>query len=293
MHHLRLIACVMFCLFGPAAQAIADSLTIDGTARSYTITRATTVAPAPILIVLHGGRGTAAQMQRYIGIDAMATAAGAHVIYPQARDNRWGDGRIGADGAPLVATDDVAFLDLLITTLVDAGIADPDAVFITGISNGGMMALRMACASPQPIAGIAVVAANLPVGLDCPRLRPLKILHFMGVDDPILPDAGGAIAGWGDLGSVASSAQTFDRFLQANGCTGATEQPLPDQDADDGTRVTLREGQGCAVGPAPRQFHIMGGGHTWPGAAPHLRRLLGLTSQEISASATIIAAFFQ
>jgi polyhydroxybutyrate depolymerase len=276
-----------------APQARADSLTIDGTKRSYTIVRAATPAPAPILIVLHGGRGTADQMQRYIDIDAMAAAAGVHVIYPQALDNRWNDGRTGADGAPLVATDDVAFLDLLISTLVDAGLADPDAVFITGISNGGMMAIRMACAASQPVAGIAVVAANVPVGLDCPRLRPLKALHFMGTDDPILPDAGGAIAGWGDLGSVASSARTFDRFLQASGCTGATEQLQPDQDNADGTQVMLRTGDGCTAGPAPRQFHIMGGGHTWPGAAPQRRRLLGATSQEILASATIIAAFFR
>jgi poly(3-hydroxybutyrate) depolymerase len=65
---------------------------------------------------------------------------------------------------------------------------------------------------------------------------------------------------------------------------------LPDIDRDDGTTVTLNAGTGCR-GAETQQFVINGGGHTWPGARPTLRWLLGVTSQDISASDIIAREF--
>lgn len=266
--------------------AFADTVRVDGAVRSYRVDLAGTGA-APVLFILHGGEGNARRMQRYAGLDA--AAAGVHVIYPEALD-RWGDGRRLADGGLLSSTDDVAFLDTLIDNLVQDGLADPAAIFVAGISNGGMMAIRMACDSRHAVAGIGVVAANWPDGLACPHLRPLQMLHFTGTDDPILPHGGGTIAGRGDLGRVLSADATLQRFLVASGCDGVADRALPDLAPHDGTRITLRTGTGCR-GPAPQQFIIGGGGHTWPGARPALRRLVGETSADIAASVIMLNAF--
>ncbi|MBT6204375.1 MAG: hypothetical protein HOI34_11835, partial [Rhodospirillaceae bacterium] len=44
--------------------------------------------------------------------------------------------------------------------LVADSTADPDRVFVTGPSNGGMMTLRLACDRAGRIAGIAPLIAN-------------------------------------------------------------------------------------------------------------------------------------
>jgi polyhydroxybutyrate depolymerase len=265
----------------------ADTIVVDGLDRTYRLDLAGDGA-APVLFVLHGGEGNARRMQRYVGIDA--ATSGVHVVYPEAFD-RWGDGRRLADGSLLESTDDVAFLDALIDQLVQQGLAAPDQIAIAGISNGGMMAIRMACDSRHDLAGIAVVAASWPEGLRCAPLRPVKFLHFSGTDDPILPFTGGAISGLGERGRVMSADATLTRFLTTSGCDGVEDTLLADA-AEDGTRVTLRMGSECLGGPAPQQYIISGGGHSWPGARAVLGRLVGVTSADISASSIMISAFF-
>lgn len=273
--------------------ARADTLTMQGIPRSYDVVMPVmSPTPAPLLIVLHGGGGTAAKMRHYVALDDLTAAAGVITVYPQGRDRNWNDGRIGQDGQPLSTTDDVAFLDAIITTLVQDGRVDPDAVYLAGMSNGGMMALRMACDAQHPIAGIAVIAANMPVGLECPVMRPLHILHVIGRDDPILPFAGGDIVARTDKGAVRSAVDTFETFARANGCSTARSQALPDTDPTDGTTVLQITGRDCTSGKQTLAYGIAHGGHTWPGAQPLARWLLGATSQDISASQLIVTLFF-
>src|SRR5262249_21993528 len=59
--------------------------------------------------------------------------------------------------------DDQFLLDLA-DHLSAIGLVDRRRVYIAGISNGGIMALQMACSHAERIAGIAVIAASLPVG---------------------------------------------------------------------------------------------------------------------------------
>src|SRR6185503_17547684 len=66
---------------------------------------------------------------------------------------------------------------------------DPDRVFATGISNGGMMAGRLACDLPGRFAAIAPVAATLATS--CDRAEPVSVLHIHGTADMSVPIAGG------------------------------------------------------------------------------------------------------
>src|SRR3990167_7281010 len=107
-------------------------------------------SPAPLVIVLHGGGGTAERMVRLTngGLNRTADREGFLVVYPNGIDKHWNDGR-GADETgwrPQGETvADVGFGSALIEDRVQRQNADPPRVYVTGVSNGGQMAHRLAC----------------------------------------------------------------------------------------------------------------------------------------------------
>src|SRR5665647_2751693 len=57
--------------------------------------------------------------------------------------------------------DDVALLSALVTQLAATECADPDRVVITGISDGGDLAVFAACALPGRVQAVVTVAASI------------------------------------------------------------------------------------------------------------------------------------
>jgi polyhydroxybutyrate depolymerase len=85
--------------------------------------------------------------------------------------------------------DDVGFTRKLIETLVATDNVDPKRVFVTGISNGGMMSFRLACELSDLIAAAAPVAGALSV--DTKPTNPVAIIMFNGMaDDHVLYEGG-------------------------------------------------------------------------------------------------------
>jgi polyhydroxybutyrate depolymerase len=291
-HALSLVICTICFLLPTFANA--QTLLVNGVERSFDVVRPKTQQkPAATLIVLHGGRGGAKQLRRYINMDDAASNVGAVTVYPNGINSQWNDGRTGTDGNPLVATDDVGFLDALMVKLIEEKIADPKRIYFAGVSNGGMMSLRMACESKHHISGIAIIAANYPIGLSCTKFPMMKILHFMGTADPIAPFAGGPISGWKGRGAVSSTEKAREFFMKSSGCKEMVSKSLPDKSPKDGTTVVLMRGESCSGGAGFAEYIIHGGGHTWPGARPTLKWLLGVTSQDISASEVIASEFLK
>ena len=80
---------------GPAAESGTRTVTCTRTAtapRSCT-DRASAAAGAPLVVVLHGARGTAADMRANLGWDALADREGLVVAYPDGLDRTWNAGR--------------------------------------------------------------------------------------------------------------------------------------------------------------------------------------------------------
>jgi polyhydroxybutyrate depolymerase len=278
-------------VFALLGESRTETLMVGGEMRTYhSVLPPGASGPVPVVVVLHGGKGGARQLRRYTDMDEAAGRVGAATVYPDGLDSFWNDGRVGSDGKLLRATDDVSFLDALIARLVTDGTVDPRRIYFAGVSNGAMMSIRMSCESKHKIAGIAVIAAGYPFGLKCQSKRPIRVMQFMGTDDPLAPFGGGPIRSRGDRGRVESAEETFQYFLARNQCGGMRSRDLPDTDADDGTRILLNAGSGCE-GAETQQFVIKGGGHSWPGARPVLKWLLGTTSQDISASDIIAREF--
>lgn len=289
---MRLLMILLAALMipGPAVASSNFEIKVGGETRRFVVEMPRGRRPAPAVVALHGGIGTPGRMRRIA--EFRLADEGWAVIYPAGLDKHWNDGRTGADGTPLSATDDVGFLRAMIGRLAADGIIDPRQVYFTGASNGGAMTLRMVCEAPDLVAGAAVVIMNLPAGQPCRDGPPVPMLFIHGRDDPLVPFGGGRVVNQGrkDRGSVLSADETLARFARRNRCGAWEEIPIPDL-YDDGTRVRLRSWRGCS---APlRQFIIDGGGHTWAGNrnSRWLERLLGKASLDISATFEIEAFF--
>ena len=78
----------------PPRPAVEKKLTFDGVERRYRIFVPSQLrAPAPLVLVFHGGGGNSAQMERYTRFDEPAEKEGFVVVYPESIGGNWNDGR--------------------------------------------------------------------------------------------------------------------------------------------------------------------------------------------------------
>ena len=225
--------------------------TADGD-RSAIVHRSASAAPgAPLVVVLHGARGSAVDMRANLGWDALADRQGLVVAYPDGLDRTWNAGRC-CGSARDRKVDDAGFLDELVATLRrDDGVG---AVYAVGFSNGAMMSYAWACARPGALAGIGPVAGALTV--DCPAPAPLTVVAVHGTSDERVPIEGGR----GPSGAVFPSLDaSLAPFRTAAACpvTGVRIDAAPAR-VDDRT---------CA-GHAVVSDVVTDLRHVWPGAGP-------------------------
>lgn len=270
------------------AASVSETLKSGGDLRNYWLVRPEGIEktkPAPLLMVLHGSAGSGEDMMTVTqrGFERLADKEKFVVVYPDALERRWND-----QGGTV---DDVGFLLAIVDKLVADGLVDKNRVYVAGISNGGMMAQRLACEQADRIAGIATVAGGLPTGLTgtCKPARALPVLVIHGTEDPIVPWAGGAVAGFEEFGKVLSARETAGFWAANNRCgDGGVIAAEPDRDPKDGTRVKLEVFASCPAGAAVKLAAIEGGGHTWPGGYQYLpERFIGRTSQDVDANMLI------
>lgn len=253
------------------------------------------VKSLPLVIVLHGGGGQGSRMNGLTNFNKLADQQSFYVVYPDGIDHNWNDGRSTVRRKDV---DDVKFLSELIEHLAKNYGIDRQRVYATGISNGGMMSLRLACELSDKIAAVASIAANLPAELQprCRPARPVSVLMISGTADPLMPFDGGDIAtmgGRGMGGKVISAQETTDFWAKQNRTTAkpvVTE--LPDVDPNDGTRVRRAVFSKGTQGSEVVFYTITNGGHTWPGGFQYLgEAIIGKTSRDLNASETVLEFF--
>lgn len=240
--------------------------------------------PLPVVLAFHGGGANADSMVFFSGLSAKADEAGFIVVYPS------GSGRLkrlltfnAGDCCGVAAAndvDDVAFTRCLLDDLESVANVDRRRVYATGMSNGAMMAYRLASELSDRIAAIAPVAG--PMGTaDCRPTRPVSVMHFHGDADEFAPFEGGK--GRGPSGTLFQSVHhSIDRWVAANGCgTKPTTTQLPNPE-DDGTTVKTVAYEPGNEGAEVVLVVIENGGHTWPGREPRMPSL-GRSTRDISA----------
>lgn len=270
------------------------SLHHDGLRRSAVIDPPEgTLGPRPAIIVLHAATLSGSEARAELRISA---TAGLVLAFPDATGPVWNDlsfARVLPSILP--QADDVGFLDALITSLVQTGVADPAAIHLAGVSNGGMMALRYACLRAERLASVTVFFATMALedAEACRPLRPIGISFVAGTADPVLRWSGEAtFAGLAVLQHRMSVPASFDFWRRANGCQGiAPARQLPRRGGPSEPHVIVHSATGCGAGVRTRLHEVRGGGHRLPGdtAWPSFWPL-GQATTDFEAGAFIVEA---
>ncbi|MET0568968.1 MAG: prolyl oligopeptidase family serine peptidase [Hyphomicrobiaceae bacterium] len=286
--HTRLLALVVFVSLAMAASARAGELGIhtrDGVRTAIVLPASQ--APAPTAIVLHGAINSPAWTARISGFTEAAQSGGFTAVFPKGAGLTWSDGR------QWEKVDDVGFLRGLVAELIRRGIADPDRIYIAGISNGGMMALRMLCEASELFAGVGTVIASMPaaIGRNCHPGRAVSIVMVNGTADALIPYDGGWVGPLGVGGVVWGAEQTAAYLARLNGCGRAIRKHVSNETVLDLASVTRIAWASCAPGAGVTLYRVNGGGHQIFGRRSYFSALFGNGHPKISAAEVIMAKF--
>jgi poly(3-hydroxybutyrate) depolymerase len=221
------------------------TLDVDGVTRTYLLHtppgyQAGTGTALPLVIALHFYPGTGELLRDMIGMDAKADRHDFLVAYP--------DGLASGFNALVCCgnADDVAFLTALRQHLVTDWRADPDRVYLTGISNGGDMSFRAAVEASELFAAIGVVSGGYIGPLTEPSTyiptNPVSVVTIIGAQDRFFPDFQTGMSMW----------------QQRLTCTSGG----PAAPATEVTRTSTR----CADGSDVDVYVVPDMAHVWPGA---------------------------
>ncbi len=272
----------------------------DGRTRQFHVfVPASRFGSAPLVIALHGGGGRGAQLDALTQgqLTRAAEQKGWVLVFPEGIDAGWNDGRVPLTprGEQRAGVDDVGFIGALIDRMkADHGI-DERRVYVCGMSNGGLMAFRLAIELSPRIAAIAAVTANLSKEMEplTPK-APVSVMIINGTDDPLMPFQGGQIRVLGQArGDVLSTGDTVLWWAKHDDCPAKPRAwRYVDADPLDGTRITMSQRQGCKHDSEVLLVRIDGGGHTWPAGKQYLPEdLVGVVSRDMDA-ATEMFEFF-
>lgn len=302
------VAAVAVALFAPAAVAALApgdydfALTHQNLRRNYLVhvpPQAAAGRPLPVMLAFHGGGSNAEVMRSYTRMDAAADRDGYIAVYPngssglQGRFLTWNAGNCCGPAAAL-QVDDVGFAlavldDLAVRTPIDAS-----RVYATGLSNGAMMAYRLAAEASHRIAAVAGVAGAMSLARFAPA-HPVPVLHVHSAQDHIARFDGG----FGPPRTIADTRmfhtpveEALRRWLDHDGCplkpavveTIEGVKGTPDE-AHSAIRRVYRP---CRDKVEVVLLQIHGAGHVWPGGVRDYNpQLLGTGTAVVDANAEI------
>jgi polyhydroxybutyrate depolymerase len=235
----------------------------------------------PAVLAFHGGGGNAAQFKGIAAFDAHADRNGYLVVYPEGTGsgaNSWNAGGC-CSTAQARQVDDVAFGRAIVADLVARGALDRARLYVTGHSNGAMMAHRFAAEASELVAAAAPYAGSPYFGLlPFAPARPVPLLHIHSVTDPL------AVFGGGVSGEGTYKTPVLDQLAYWSGRNGCGA-PVVGADSLVGAPGTGNAGQsvawvrwsGCPPSAPVVLRRLRGAGHAWPGmpVPPALAAQLG------------------
>jgi len=183
-----------------------------------------------ILIVLHPSGSNGRAMQFVTGLNDYAESEGFAVVYPDAADYYWDDGRVAIGLPPDEGEfDDVGFISTLADTLSEE--LAINRIYLAGIENGGGMAFRVACELPDNFEAIITVAAIMwEYHRDnCGEATtPFNLLMIMGADHPNFIPEGEDVEylSTGDIFRWLSWQDTVNIWRERNNCPESDEQVI-------------------------------------------------------------------
>jgi poly(3-hydroxybutyrate) depolymerase len=211
------------------------TLTSDNTQRSYWVEMPATYdrnKAYPVIIGLHWRDGSAADVYGWSGFFGLKNLYGDNAIFiaPQGLDKGWAN----------TGNRDIRFLRAMIGEVQQGACTDPQRVFATGFSFGGMMSNAIGCQMGDVVRAIAPMAGALWSGC-ASSSNKVAALFIHAKDDNVVPYTAGM--------------EARDLFLKRNSCSAATV-PL-------GSNGCM-EYQGCDSGKPVVWCGTETGGHWYP-----------------------------
>lgn len=289
---------------GPAAAGVDPgdhriALQHGGRQRSYIVhvpPAAREGRPLPVVLNFHGGGGNAESQQTYSRMDPLADAEGFLAVYPDGTGRMsdrlltWNAGTCCGYSA-VNRVDDVGFTLALLADLGARQPIDRRRIYATGLSNGAMMAWRLAVEASERIAAIAPVAGARVLQVGTPG-RPVSVMHFHSVDDPRALYTGGLGPPFPMTSSrVFHSAvePTVRAWALTIGCpvdarvTAELKGAAGSKEA--GHTATRHVWGPCRDGSEVTLWKFTGTGHVWPGGLQdYFPRLLGTSTTLVDAN---------
>lgn len=232
-------------------------------------------SPAPLVIALHGGGGDMDYMARddLYGLISKSDEAGFVVAFPNGFSKfragklagklaTWNAGACCGDARDR-QVDDVAFIRAVVADIAGKAEIDKNRIYAIGMSNGGMMAYRLACEASDIFKAIASVAGTDNT-MSCTPARPVSILHIHAQNDDHVLFGGGA-----GEGAFKAPTKVTDFTSVSGTIKGWTDRDRCTVTAP--KRVLSVRGaycdlySPCAAGSQVKLCVTEAGGHSWPG----------------------------
>lgn len=249
------------------------SLSFNGTDRTYILH----VPPQhngrtalPLVIMFHGGFGSAENAERDYGWPEAADAHGFYAVFPQGLGNipTW-NAEHCCGYSLLNKVDDVGFIRKLVAELAKTIPLDAKRIFATGMSNGGMLCHRLGAEAADVFAAIAPVAGalggqvdqNSPVVVPPTPNNPISVIIFHGTDDQNVLFNGGASKSPVASGRIDLSVHDAVQFWIAANQTASTPQAESIAGGTVNKSFYSKSGTFAEV----VLYAVSGQGHAWPG----------------------------
>jgi polyhydroxybutyrate depolymerase len=284
------LAAVLVCVNLPGAIAAVEGarfyarnrssafIMVEGQRRGYVLhlpRSAARPARLPLVISLHGAGLWGAAQRDISRWNDLADSEGFIVAYPSGRGRASPRVWSASPGPSLMR--DVEFLTRLIDTVVARHNADPERVYVNGLSNGGGMTFALSCAAPHRIAAAGMVSsAQTLEWATCAGAPPVPAVFIHGTADAVTPYEGGMV--WLAPRPFPRIPGWAARWAERNRCETAP------RDSALSATVTRRVYTGCANAAEVVLYTLHGDGHVWPGGAALPQWFVGRDSRSMDAT---------
>jgi polyhydroxybutyrate depolymerase len=267
----------------PMSGAYVFTLKFDGLTRDYRLHVPPAAAqgkPLPLVLNLHGATQNAQLEEIQSNMDPNADQNGYLVVYPDgtriskvltpdpvAKQAQYGWNAGACCGLPITRhINDVGFLLKVIADIASRTPVNLRRVYMTGISNGGMMAYTMAAEASSHFAAISSVSGQVQLSSIHPT-RAVPTMEFHSINDPI--------AKWVGVPNRNpklrySVMEGIDQWVKADGCSSTPHDGKPIVGAPGsisaGETATLVAYTHCRSGSEVALWRFTGSGHVWPGS---------------------------
>jgi polyhydroxybutyrate depolymerase len=244
-----------------------DAVVHDGLERTFRVYLPSSYdssIPAPVVLLFHGGFGTAAQVEASSRLLEVAEVEGFVVISGDGvagpgNVRTWNAGRC-CGYAEEQDIDDVGFVAALLDHVEADLCVDLRRVYAAGMSNGGLLSHRLACDLADRVRAVAPVSGT-DMTSPCHPARPVPVFESHGSLDANIPFEGGLGCGAATV-AFTSVPSTIERWRGRDACSASVTASVRDGEA-----ACTTYGK-CAAGVEVELCVVEGGGHQWPGGLP-------------------------